>query len=111
MGAKARVKAKSTARSDNEMLNKEMLTKLETEHREPVNVPGAGAFDVPKSGEIELDESFDFDATHDRIVEEEVPGVFHNERLDRIVAAMAGAIRSDAAGYVGKRCPGSFSQP
>lgn len=100
MGAKERVKAKSTARSDNEMLNKEMLTKLETEHREPVNVPGAGAFDVPKSGEIELDESFDFDATHDRIVEEEVPGVFHNERLDRIVAAMAGAIRSDAAGYV-----------
>ena len=41
-----------------------------------------------------------FDPSDDRIVEEEVPGVFNNERVDRIVAAMAGVTRSNAASYV-----------
>ena len=71
------------------------LSKVEVDGHEP-------EVDLSANGTVEsnLDGLLDFDASDNRIVEEEVPGVFHNERLDRIVAAMAGAIRSDAAGYV-----------
>jgi 23S rRNA pseudouridine1911/1915/1917 synthase len=102
MGAKA--KAKDQAK----------ISKLDTEHREPGSATITDSHIEGDSGERRSGETssgdmagegeddglLEFDASEDRIVEEEVPGVFHNERLDRIVAAMAGAIRSDAAGYV-----------
>ena len=93
MGAKDKAKDRAKDRAKENA----KLIKLDTEQHQPAS----GSVDeVDGHTETELDDSLDFDTTHDRIVEEAVPGVFHNERIDRIVAAMAGAIRSDAAGYV-----------